>query len=296
MQSKDLLLPHILSADVGGSHITAAIYNANMNLIDKHSFVRQEVNGQGTAIEILACWTNALQESLQKGQGPVSGVAIAMPGPFNYKNGISYIKGLNKYDALYGMDIKNYLAASLRLPLSSIKFRNDAESTIAGEIAAGAGRRDKKVLGITLGTGFGSAYSDSGFTSDINLGSAMFLDSIADDHLSTRWFLKRYFELTGNHIRGVKELAFLAPESKLVRNIFKEFAVNMGDFLSPQLNKMNPDVLIICGNISRASDLFVPHLKTLLKSTVIRVAELGEQAALIGAAELFHPRPELTAS
>jgi len=33
-------------------------------------------------------------------------VGVAMPGPLNYIDGISLIKGLRKYDNLYGVNIK----------------------------------------------------------------------------------------------------------------------------------------------------------------------------------------------
>ncbi len=52
------------------------------------------------------------------------------------------------------MDIKQYFAGLLLLDPSLIKFRNDAESTIAGEVLAGAGKGFESVMGVTLGTGF----------------------------------------------------------------------------------------------------------------------------------------------
>ena len=111
-----------------------------------------------------------------------------MPGPFDYENGISLIKGLNKCEVLYGMDIKQCFARFLNLEPHLIRFRNDAESTIAGEVLAGAGQGSQRVFGVTLGTGFGSTYSENNITENINLGANAFKESIADDYLSTRWF------------------------------------------------------------------------------------------------------------
>ena len=142
-------------------------------------------------------------------------------------------------------------------------------------------------MGVTLGTGFGSAHYQGGITRDLNLGSEPFMDSIADDHLSTRWFLKRYHELTGQMVSGVKDIALLAPESSAAKAVFEEFAINMSDFLAEPVAKLNPDVLVICGNIARASARFLPSVKKRLNSTHIRIALLGENAALIGAADLF---------
>lgn len=169
-----------------------------------------------------------------------------------------------------------------------IRFKNDAEATIAGEVFIGAGKEYQNVMGLTLGTGFGSAYSKSGITKDINLGGEPYKGTIADDYLSTRWFLRRYNELTGIALTdGVKELSLLAEKSEVARDVFKEFAMNMIDFLSRPIKQLSPQVLILCGNIAKASKFFLPYLAQGLSSTTIKLAQLGENAPLIGAAAMF---------
>ncbi len=279
----------ILTADIGGSHITVGICDLGSHAISEQSIVRVEVNSKGSADDILFAWGNAFERALEKNPAiQISGLGIAMPGPFDYEKGISYIKGLNKYEALYGVNIKQYLATSLKLDAQAVRFRNDAESTIAGEVLVGAGKPYKRVLGITLGTGFGSAYSENKITKDINLGSDLYQESIADDYLSTRWFLKRYQELTGISLTGgVMELAELAPKSAVARGIFNEFAVNLCDFLSEPIERLKPEALVICGNIAKASHLFLPHLTRQLKTVTIRMNLLEETGALMGTAALF---------
>src|SRR6185312_7628131 len=144
-----------------------------------------------------------------------------------------------------------------------------------------------RVLGVTLGTGFGSAYSENKITRDINLGSEPYRATIADDYFSTRWFLSRFQELTDISLTGgVRELAELAPGSAVARRIFKEFAVEMGDFLSGPIAQLNPEALIICGNIANASRFFLPDLTLRLSAVTVKVAQLNEHAALIGTAAL----------
>ena len=278
---------YILTADIGGSHITAAVCNITTDTIINESLTRVELNSKGSAESILRSWQNAFDTTLGRSGVQVSGLGMAMPGPFDYENGISYIKGFDKYDALYGMDVKQYFANRLNLYPTEIRFRNDAEATIAGEVLAGAGKGLDNVMGVTLGTGFGSAFCTNQVTRDLNLGSVPYKTSIADDHLSTRWFLKRYTELTGVILSGVKQLAILAQTSEQGRQIFAEFALNMSDFLADPLNRFKPDKLILCGNIAKSHPLFLPLLRSRLSDTNIVLAELGEQAALIGAAGLF---------
>ncbi|MDB5016691.1 MAG: nagK [Mucilaginibacter sp.] len=288
MQVNNLLSSYILTADIGGSHITIAVYNRDTNTILKESLTRNELISKGSATGILISWSNAFQQALKNTVLPVSGLSVAMPGPFDYEKGISYISGLDKYEALYGLNIKSFLADLLKLDPEMIRFKNDAEATIAGEVFIGAGKEYQNVMGLTLGTGFGSAYSKSGITKDINLGSEPYKGTIADDYLSTRWFLRRYNELTGITLTdGVKELSLLAEKSEVARDVFKEFAMNMIDFLSRPIKQLSPQVLILCGNIAKASKFFLPYLAQGLSSTTIKLAQLGENAPLIGAAAMF---------
>jgi glucokinase len=280
---------YILTADIGGSHITAGICDLKTCTISQQSIIRVEVDGKSSATKILTLWGSAFELVLKKNSAlSISGLSVAMPGPFDYEKGISYIKGLDKYEALYGMRIKEFLADLLKLDPEMVKFRNDAESTIDGEVLTGAGKDYHNLMGVTLGTGFGSAYSKNKITKDINLGSQLYKDTIADDYLSTRWFLKRYNELTGIVLTdGVKELASLAVESEIARDIFKEFAINMADFLKKHIEQLEPEVLVICGNIAKASEFFLPDLIEALHPLAIKLARLGENAPLIGAAAMF---------
>jgi glucokinase len=296
MQINSLSPPYILTADIGGSHITVGICALETYTVSDKSIVRMDVDSRGSANDILTSWGSAFEQVLRKNPGlSIDGLSIAMPGPFDYEKGISFITGLNKYEALYGKDIKQHFAGYLNIDHQLVKFRNDAESTIAGEAWAGAGKGFQRVMGVTLGTGFGSAYCEHNITRDANLGSEPYKDSIADDHLSTRWFLKRYQELTGISLTGgVRELAELASTKPVARDIFEEFAENMIDFLSGPVARFAPEVLILCGNIARASDHFLPHLQTNLNSTNIRLAQLNEYAPLIGAAAMFDNRAKPT--
>jgi glucokinase len=287
MQIDNLSGSFILTADIGGTHITSAIYDGEKNSVIEDSISRVGFSSKGSAQNILNSWAEALSQTLGKTGVAISGVGIAMPGPFDYETGISYITGLSKYESIYGMNIKQQLAEMLQLPAEIFKFRNDAEAAIAGEVAAGAGKEIDRIIGITLGTGFGSAWSLGGITKDLNLGGESYKDSIADDHLSTRWFLKRYYELTGLSVTGVRELALLANHSPIAKDVFSEFAVNMGDFLLEPIMHLKPDALIICGNIARASKFFLPVVAGRLSMTALRIGQLGEYAALIGVADLF---------
>lgn len=283
---------YILSIDIGGSHITAAICDVENGVVINSTLIRNELDSKNNSETILNLWIATIKETLTKFNLPVGGMAFAMPGPFDYVKGISYIRGLDKYEALFGLDIKTIMANTLGFAPEAILFRNDAEATIAGEVFAGAGKSYDRLIGITLGTGLGSALFEEGMAGDLNWGSAAYEDSVADDYFSTRWFLKRYYQLTGVSITGVKELAIIAENNAIVREVFEQFSNNLAEFLLKNVTTSHSDVLLVCGNIAKASQFFLPNLKKRLGIKII-TGELGEEAALIGAAALFNPAKSL---
>ena len=188
-----------------------------------------------------------------------------MPGPFDYVKGISYIKGVAKYENLYGFNITNAISDTLDVPEDFlIRYMNDASAFAVGEAWAGSAAKVNRSLSITLGTGFGSAFISNRIPivdgpEVPKLGCIYHIpykDGIADDYFSTRWFMKQYKSITGKELSGVKELSELAEGDKIVRDLFMEFGDKCALFLAPYLKTFNAEILVIGGNISHAYRLF----------------------------------------
>lgn len=280
--------PIVLGIDIGGSHATAALVNLDTCILLPGSLERREIDSQGTVEEIMNDWCDIVEKTIIR-TGNFSGkIGIAMPGPFDYPLGISLIQGQNKYDKLYKLNIKKLLAERLSIEPENIRFINDAECFLQGEVVCGAAKGCRSALGLTLGTGFGSAIYKNGKSRDAALWCTPFKGGIAEDHLSTRWFVKAYSELTGQEVKGVKELAEQAGKNPHVQMVFDEFGRNLALFLVEIFIQENPEVVVIGGNISKTYYLFSSELLKRLKEggvkTTIRIAELGEESALLGAA------------
>lgn len=284
----------VLGIDIGGSHLTAALVDEATRKFVPDSYLRVRVNSKGTAEEILGIWTKAIEDTFQAYPVANKRIGIAMPGPFDYANGISLIKGLDKYEALYKLNVKQILSQRLSISPASILMMNDAACFLRGEVYYGAARGYQDVIGITLGTGTGSAMHHNGVTHDANLGPAPFMDSIADEYFSTRWFVKRYRELTGTTVKDVKALTDLYQTDANVKTIFAEFVKNLVVFLEGFVKAEKPQVIVMGGNIAQCSDLFLSDLSAQLATKAITVpivrAELGEEAAILGAASLFESK------
>jgi glucokinase len=281
----------VLSADIGGSHITAAVIDLQQNVLCSGTLSRFPVNCHGSQEEILQSWSQCLLTAKANFADNICGLSLALPGPFEYDTGICRIKGLSKYESLYGVNVKQQLADLLDMSPDLMLFKNDAESFLHGEVCAGAAKGYGNVIGFTLGTGMGSAISVNGRTTDANWGAVSFGGSIADDFFSTRWFLNAYRQRSGTRCDNVRDLAVLAENEPAAMDIFKLFAKNFAGFLQNYVVYYKPDVVLIGGNIAKAASLFMPDLKQFLRTCIdpnrIVLANLGEHAALLGAAFAF---------
>jgi glucokinase len=278
----------MLGVDVGGSHITASFVDLVNQWIISDSIFRSKVDMHGSANEILDTWVSTIRNAI--GPYPANSVkiGIAMPGPFDYENGISLIKGMNKYESLYQVDILSHLSKALEIDKEKILFRNDAEAFLHGEVYCGAVKGYSKAIGITLGTGLGSAIHTDGFTADANLGISAFKDGIAEDYLSTRWFVKRYQELSDNTIKDAKTIFDTVGTDQSSDVVLDEFTTNLSNFLHSFIIREKPQAVVIGGNIAKAHALFLDVVNAKLVKlgclVPIKVTSLWEDAAIIGAA------------
>jgi glucokinase len=280
--------PITLGIDIGGSHITAALVNIDTKTLLSDTITRKMVNAQESAEHILGAWCEVINHSYKDHETLSKHIGIAMPGPFDYENGICLIEEQDKFRALFGLNLKEELAARLGIPTSQIHFINDAAGFLQGEIFAGSAGDASRVLGFTLGTGLGSAVSINGTAVDAALWNAPFLAHTAEDYLSTKWFVKRYAQLSGEMLAGVKELADYVAADPHAEQVFNEFGDNFAQFIMPLIDEHQATVVIVGGNIAQAFAIFSPSLMAVLTknkfNTNIVLSKLNEHAALIGAA------------
>jgi len=291
-----------IGTDIGGSHISCAAVDLFTGRIERETLTERPVDNQASADTIISTWADALANVLDKVHADnVKGIGFAMPGPFDYVKGISYIKGVAKYESLYGVNVGELISSKLRVRENFLmRYMNDASSFAVGEAWAGKASGFHRSLSITLGTGFGSAFiSDRIPVVDgpevPRLGCVYHLpykDGIADDSFSTRGLLKRYKTATGKDIKGAKELAALADGNEVVMALFREFGDSLGEFLVPWLNGFGAEILVIGGNISYAYGLFGKQFEERLQkekcNCEVALSELKEDAALLGSAYLFN--------
>jgi len=290
-----------IGADIGGSHITCQVFDIENLIPFENSLVRMSVDCHGSKDEIMESWSEAIIKAAESvGLNNITGIGFAMPGPFDYQNGIAWFNAdVQKFEHLHGVNVKSELKNRLDLaPDFSIRFLNDASCFAIGEAWLGEAANYERIIAITLGTGFGTTFIKNklpvagveGIPEDGFLYHIPFQNSIADDYFSTRWFLKEYNEKTGKSILDVKELANLAKTDSKGLEIFEKFGKNLGGFLIPWIEIFKADCIVLGGNISKNYPLFQKHMKKQFEinglQTAICLSKTDETSALFGSAKL----------
>jgi predicted NBD/HSP70 family sugar kinase/mannose-6-phosphate isomerase class I len=299
-----------LGVDIGGSHIAAALVNTEDGQLIPGTFYSEKIDPRERGSRIIDRWTGVIQTAIAGHAGALSGVGIAMPGPFDYSRGISLIDGVGKYQDLYGINIlaalKNRLAAGgierTALADMPILFENDAAAFGLGESFSKMGKPYARLIAITLGTGFGSAFIAGGQVIKEGAGvppggmlyNSPYKESITEDYISARWLLNSYNDGSADKAGDVKELAQRAQSGDaLAQSLFAEFGTAIAECLAPWLSSFEAEALVIGGSISQASPLFLPAFSSALDKLHVQcpvlLSENTALSAIAGAARLIQP-------
>ena len=337
---------HVLVFDVGGSHVSAAVCEQHtyalrgvsraplpsdgLNNLPTQAPASSESRPAFRFVRLIHALGERASQSAGIPLSDIAGADLALPGPFDYQNGISQIQ--HKLRSLYGVDLKAALAARFDWQTNQFGFVNDAAAFLLGEIGAGAAKSFSRSIGITLGTGIGCAFAvDNQIVTQSNTpGSSLQVSGVppggemwnlpyngvtVEDFVSTRYLRSRYLELTGLEA-DVSDVAAIAqckenqpctaldetiakqqsatpvkpstPKSSAAstaaRQAFEDFGRHLAMALNQHVAEFQPQVIVLGGGISRASNLFLPTTRKALSfPTRIAISALMDEAPLAGA-------------
>ena len=274
------------SLDIGGTHVTAGRVQLSSATVDPRSRVRLEFTRGATLLERIleAADSVATPETRRFG--------VAAPGPFDYEAGVSLVS--HKLPGLYGVNLRRELALAIGLAGGAVSFLNDAEAFLLGEWWAGAARGHRRALGITLGTGLGSAFLEDGrfvrsgprVPEDGALYRLTFRDRPVEQAISRGALLAGYGSdpEVGPDVEQIAERGRSGEAD--ARRVFEELAADLAEFLGGSLDAFAPTCLVIGGSIARAWDLLAPTLVEALAARPLRVVQAVniDDAPLLGAA------------
>jgi len=290
----------VLVYDIGGSHVSAALcHEAGYRLGPVISAPHPDQQSSAAFVGLL----HTLGMEATADPGAAAGAELAIPGPFDYAAGVSWMQ--HKLPYLYGVDLRRALASRFGWKPEQVGFLNDAAAYLLGEVGAGAAQGAGRAVGFTLGTGIGSAFSVDGRVVTEGPGvppggeiwNVPYEGGIVEDVVSGRAIVANYRKRAGVE-REVADLAAAAPCDPAAAEAFVEFGRNFGLALRKTLTAFAPQVVVLGGNISRSAHLFLPALRDALDGLPLelKVAALLDRAPLAGAGVAwFHQVASLSA-
>jgi glucokinase len=286
--------PLVAVLEVGGTHVTAAHLDTRSWRPDA-PVVRLALDSAATARQILETIARA-----GLALGPARGLAwgVAVPDPFDYAHGVGRFRGVGKFEALDGVDVRAALTRALPTP-ASIRFVNDADAFTLGEARHGTAAGFRRCVGLTLGTGVGSGWVVDGRVVAAGPGippggrlhqlrtGARPLEQV----MSRRAIRCRYADATGDSTADVREIADRAGAGEdTARAVLTRALHGLGVTLAPCLREFAAEILVVGGSMAASWALFEPWFRDALGEAatglVIATSPDAELAALRGAAHV----------
>lgn len=307
-----------IGVDLGGTNIAVGIMDYNFKLIKKGSTPTPAKDAEAI-VDTIVCFSLALAEEAGIPFSEIDALGVATPGIVNRTTGeIVYANNIQ----FHHFPLTDKL--SEKLPLSEIYLENDANAAALGEAKAGAARGAVNSVMITLGTGVGGGIIIGGdvyMGSNCAAGELGHIVIEKDGHpcsCGRRGCWESYSSATAL-IRMTREKMELCPDSLMHEAARKEGKVNgrtafdaarKGDAAAREvvdtyisylacgitsvINIFQPEVVVIGGGVSNEREnLLCPLIPKVLsevyggsylKTADIRIAELGNDAGIIGAA------------
>ena len=274
--------------DIGGTHVTAGRVDVATGAVEARVRMPFRSSSGSDLVAKIARAAASIADPC------IGRLGVAVPGPFDYAAGCSRIT--HKLNGLYGVDLRSELGEALGLADSaSVRFLNDAHAFLLGEWWTGAARGHTRALGVTLGTGLGSAFIDDGRVVQAGFGVApggalyelRFRGAQVEDTISSRGLLAAYGATDETiDVENVAARAKMGDHS--AGRAFDGLGEALGEFLSPWLCAFEPTCLVVGGSIARSWELLERGLIRSLGScawtgTVARAEQLDD-APLLGAA------------
>jgi glucokinase len=300
------------SIDLGGSHATCGLVEDDRILASE----TLEIKNAGSLAKILPRLAESLirlGESQIQETGEVSGVAVGFAGIVDFHRGKTL--GTNgKYDDADQVDLQSWSLEALGLPLY---LENDARMALLGEAYAGAARGFEDVVMITLGTGIGGVAMIEGKLLRGKHAQAGCLGG----HLPVKFDGRKCTcgaigcaeaEASGWSLpmlvrewKSIEESSLSRCENIGFRELFKEAA--RGDRIACEIrdhclrvwatvtvglvHAYDPEIVIFGGGVMKSADAILPYIKSHVQKHAwtpwgkveVRTAELGDNAALLGA-------------
>jgi glucokinase len=300
----------IFAADLGGTHLRAAIVDQNGRIHSRFKQNTPQVKDAGAIVDAIVSAVREFQKAAE-----ISAVSLVVPGTVKVEEG-AVVKAPN-LPCLDGFRLAAELTEQLGLPAI---LENDANAAAVGEMWQGAAVGCKTIICLTLGTGVGGGIILDGKLWRGVDGAAAEIGHMCVDPFGgvactcgSRGCLEVFASATAI-VRMTREASPRHPDSvlqgredrtaevifdagqqgdELALEIFRRMGIYLGIGLANLINILNPEIIVIGGGVVNGWELFEKHMHheveerafPLLRVKIVR-AKCGDDAGLLGAARL----------
>ncbi len=268
---------YFLLMDVGGTGIKGCVYDIDGNMAGVY---REYLSmAEGTKEAIFDNFYNIIQDL--RGDRNISKIGFAFPGPFDFDRGISLMQGLNKYDAICGLSIKDELsemdAGLKKIPML---FLHDVEAFALGCINFGDTGNYNPVICLCIGTGAGSAFirdgmvlkdSEKGVPENGWIYNIVFREGIIDDYLSVRGLRRLSKSIIHEDVDGYELYKRCLAGDSGAMKVYDRFGETVLNAIESFIDDFEPEALILGGQISKSFAFFGDYLREYLDSRNIKI-------------------------
>lgn len=276
----------VIGIDIGATKIHAAIVE-DSKIVDELKF---PTSTNAPEMQIVSEIIKGIEELA--GQD-FSGIGIGVPGLVDEEKGIVYdLWNIPSWKEVF---LKKYLEDHFNKP---VHITNDANTFVLGEKVFGQGGRFKNMVGLTLGSGFGTGIiaNNQLYSGTISgageLADIPYLDNNIEDYCSGKFF-RNHFGMEGG------ELHALAREGDAqALEIFHQFGGHLGNVIKIILYVLSPEAIFLGGSVSQSFDFFKDAMqervqsfpfKRVINQLIIQPSEIAN-ASILGAAALVKMR------
>ncbi|MDD5005517.1 MAG: ROK family protein [Candidatus Omnitrophica bacterium] len=299
---------YIISIDLGGTNTRITLTDLSLRIKARTSFPTRNFSSSRKILisEIIKEVFRLLKDnSIKKTQ--ILGLGIGVPGPVDFLKGkIYYLPNIKGWQ---NTPIRDILEKRLHF---KVFVDNDVNLMTLAEARLGAAKDRKNAVCLTLGTGVGGGlildgelFRGTSFCAGeighmpINIsgprcncgGSACLERYVGNKYILAE--AKKKLKMRNINLEKLSEMA--ESGNKIARNIYNNFASNIGVALAGVVNLLNPEVIVVGGGLSFAGDFIFTKIKETINKRAIPIqaglvkvkkAMLGKDAGLIGAALL----------
>ncbi len=309
-------MKYCFGVDIGGTGIKIGLFTMEGEILEKWMLKTRRENGGKAILPDVAESLNAKIEERGIAREDIKGIGIGVPAPVVGDGIVKNTANLNWGYTEVNREIREMTGLEVR-------SGNDANLAALGEMWLGAGRGQKNMIMVTLGTGVGGGIIIDGKAAVGANGAAAEIGHICVNYHERRkcgcgktGCLEQYASATGiarlarmrlawddtpSMLRGQEKIDAkavfdaLKAGDQVAEEIVEEFGEYLGHGLANAAILADPAVIVIGGGVSKAGEIMLPYIKKYFmnkaffanKETEFMMAQLDNDAGICGAARLI---------